>query len=408
MIKALSSLIAGNFIGFLIGFGTIPFLSRIYSPTDFGQLAIFISFNSLIIAGACGRYDLAIIAANKNSEIKNLIDISIIILTLSSFVWLVIILTIKPFLRIHTNLSNIELLLSPIYVFASAGLEIFKYYYSKKKMYKYFSIILISNAALLAIFPCMLKKFNFELNGLILGYVLSNSILFFVLAAQFNLLKRLKKVKYKRLLKAGKKYKSFLLFEAPSAVLNNLTLAAPNFFINYNFGSLICGNFNLATRVVMTPYNIISQSIYQTSIRQLSQIANSGKSCKKAYLLYVFFLVFCCIPPTLIVLFFGDELIIRFLGANWAVAGIILNVMILAFSVQFVASTLSGIIPVLGYPKYIAIWRLLSFFSIYVYFLFFNHQEWEKFFKNYSNLVLALYGLYLWLSWKAACRPKIF
>lgn len=408
MLKSFASLVSGNLIGFLVGFGALPILSRLYNPNDFGKLAIFLAINSIIVSSACGRFDLAIIAARKNSDVKKLMDLSIKILITFCFLWLIFLVIFNSKIIAYTNLKYIELISAPFYVLGSAGVELFKYFYSKKKKDKSFIYLVVSATTLTSFFSCLFSLTNDKFNGLIAGYITSNVFLFLFLFYKFKMLKKITKSNLKNSLKTFRKYKTFLYYEATSVILNNISISLPTFFISSIFGPQVTGSFNLATRSIMTPFNIISNSVFQFSMRNISELAYLQKSCKGFFYQTLISLVGLCFPVCIFCLFFGKDIIIFIFGKQWALAGQILQILVIAFCIQFLASSLSGIIPVLGYSNRIAIWRIISFITLIIFFFICPKDNSLLFFKYFGFVLVVLYCLYLIIAWKAAEKPKVF
>ena len=69
-------LIGGTAISQLIPIGISPLLTRIYTPKEFGVLALFVSIAKIISVFSTGRYEPAIVLPKKDKEALNLMAIS--------------------------------------------------------------------------------------------------------------------------------------------------------------------------------------------------------------------------------------------------------------------------------------------------------------------------------------------
>jgi O-antigen/teichoic acid export membrane protein len=84
-LKNVSILSMGTMISQLINIGGLPILSRLYSVEDFGKLALFMAFGSVVFSFSTLKLDLAIVKTEKDDEKMALIYISFIaILALST------------------------------------------------------------------------------------------------------------------------------------------------------------------------------------------------------------------------------------------------------------------------------------------------------------------------------------
>ena len=86
-VKGVSALTTGTALAQLILLLVSPILTRIYSPSDFGDLAIFLSILSVISVFVCGRYELAIVLPKNVEEAINVLGLSffLTVLRLSCF-----------------------------------------------------------------------------------------------------------------------------------------------------------------------------------------------------------------------------------------------------------------------------------------------------------------------------------
>ena len=85
------TLMTGTTIAQAIPIAISPILTRIYSPEDFGVLALFISISAIFGSIATARYELAIMLPEKNEEAINITALCIIIsFFLSSVLFLIV------------------------------------------------------------------------------------------------------------------------------------------------------------------------------------------------------------------------------------------------------------------------------------------------------------------------------
>src|SRR5690606_29226339 len=61
-----------------------PLLSRLYTPSEFGLLAVFTALLSVSTVLASGRYELAIPLPEKDKDAKHLLALSLICVTIST------------------------------------------------------------------------------------------------------------------------------------------------------------------------------------------------------------------------------------------------------------------------------------------------------------------------------------
>ena len=59
--KGVVTLLSGTIISRIVAIIGIPVLARIYTPAEFGVLALFTTISALVTSVACGRYEMAVV-----------------------------------------------------------------------------------------------------------------------------------------------------------------------------------------------------------------------------------------------------------------------------------------------------------------------------------------------------------
>ena len=71
----------------------IPFLARMYTPAEFGALALFMTINSIMVALACGRYEIAVVLPEEDRDSVHLLVACLILATFTSLLTGIVIWT---------------------------------------------------------------------------------------------------------------------------------------------------------------------------------------------------------------------------------------------------------------------------------------------------------------------------
>ena len=102
--KNVLTLMTGTTISQAIPIAISPILTRIYSPEDFGLLAIFLALSTIFGSIANGRYELAIMLPKKDEDAINVFALGLIICSIFSLILVVIILLFNNhFIKILGN-----------------------------------------------------------------------------------------------------------------------------------------------------------------------------------------------------------------------------------------------------------------------------------------------------------------
>ena len=132
------TLMTGTTIAQAIPIAISPILTRIYTPEDFGVLALFVAITSIFGSIANGRYELAIMLPKKDENAINIFALGLIITFSMSFILLVLVVLFNE--QITELLKNDEisvwLYFVPIAVLFIGLYNMLAYYNNRKKYYK--------------------------------------------------------------------------------------------------------------------------------------------------------------------------------------------------------------------------------------------------------------------------------
>ena len=77
--KNFFTLFKGSFISQLIPLAISPFLTRLYTPEDFGVLSLFVAITSILGSVINGRYEQALMLVNDKRKINLITLLSLLV-----------------------------------------------------------------------------------------------------------------------------------------------------------------------------------------------------------------------------------------------------------------------------------------------------------------------------------------
>lgn len=83
--RNIATLITGTTVAQAIPIAISPILTRIYTPEEFGPLALYISITSIFSVIATFRYELTIVQVQCDEDAKSLIQLSFFLISIVSF-----------------------------------------------------------------------------------------------------------------------------------------------------------------------------------------------------------------------------------------------------------------------------------------------------------------------------------
>ncbi len=268
------TLMTGSTIAQAIPIAISPILTRIYTPEDYGMMALFMSVASIVTIASTGRYELAIMLPKKDSDAVNIVVVSIIIsLFISLISFLIVFIFNDEITKLlgSTSISN-WLYLIPISVLLTGVYQSVNYWNNRKKDYKRLAVNKIILSGTGATLNLGFGFSGFGGGGLIAAGILSHGLATLVLAIKswiddHKLLSHVNKLKMISLMK---KYKKLPFFNLPNSLVDIFKMSGINILIVKLFDTTVLGQYSLAWRMVLTPASLLGRSLSQVFFQKLA------------------------------------------------------------------------------------------------------------------------------------------
>ena len=326
-----------------------PVLSRLYTPEDYGLLAIFTSLISILTVVGSFRYELAILLPKKNSEAGLILKLSLIIIVLFSILVFLITTLFKNNIALllgNERLSFWLYFLAP--VFLAAGItQSFTYWFNRNENYKIISGVRIYQSSVNSVLSLLLGFLKFNTFGLILSLIISNitSSLYLLKRSLFRLNEC--SLNFIKLRSVAKKYKEFPLLSLPSALLDTISINSIIFLLSYFFSESITGAYSFSLRMLSMPAVVIGTAMGQVFFQKISEAYSNKEKIFPLILRSWKVLFLAGIFPTIVLFFFGEELFTFVFGIKWAEAGRISEYLCILTFFMFISSPTSNAMIVL-------------------------------------------------------------
>jgi len=359
--KNVLTLMTGTTIAQAIPIAISPILTRIYTPADYGLVALFMSIATIGSIAATGRYEMAIMLPKKDTDAINVFFLSIIIAFLMSFISLIIVLLFNQ--NITKFLGNqdvsVWLYLVPISVLVTGVYQSLKYWNNRKKNFS----DLAKNAVLQTTTGSSLNLgFGFLTlggGGLIIGNLLGQ-LTGAIFLGKIVLKKDKQLFIYNNHLKIMaliKRYKKLPFFNLPNALIDTFRISGINILIAQNFTVINLGQYSLAWRMVVTPASLIGSSLSQVLFQKLS--SSNKVDLYKITIKFISKATLIAAPMYLLIYFFASDIFAFIFGENWKMAGNIASALSPWLFVNFISSPLSSIFIIINKQEIMLIFSIL-------------------------------------------------
>lgn len=315
---------------------TTPIITRLYSPTEFGEFTIFSNIAMILIPIINARYDLLIVNT-KNDRSANILSQISFLISLLILLILIPIFAISAWLYPNFILDFIFII---IMLFLVSLTNIFTNYLNKDRKYKVLSLINVFRAGSMALLQIIFGLLALGSLGLIIGFSLSYiagiTLGYKTFKKHFNIVRDKEETKALFL-----ENKNQLVYSTPSILLNSLSFSVVVFFIGILYTNTEVGIYGMAIRVLGIPVTIISLGLSKIFMQQANDYYIEHGNFRNLLLKFSSILVIVSIILYVPLYLFSEELVNILLGHSWVDAITVIKIVIPLFVIRLIVSTVS-------------------------------------------------------------------
>lgn len=348
-------LVGGTVIGQGIYMLSMPLLSRLYSPADFGVLAVYTSLLAILASFTGLSYHLAIPLPEGDDTATDLLILALLLHgVLTALIVLILVFggaRLLVFFRWGPMVPFMWLL--PVGFFATGAYTIISYYALRRETYRALARTRVTQKILGATVSALFGAFG-RASGLLWGHIAGMAGGVAVLARAS--VQRPTPLSGKNLLAAAKQYRDFPLYQPWGASLNVLSVELMPLLLFAFFSQEMTGWFSMSLRMVQIPAVLLGQAIGQVYYQRASVAHREGalstvtlSTLRSLATVGTFpILSLGVISPILFPLLFGER---------WAMAGEYSFIMAPYLWFQFLASPVSSIFMVVGKQRLLLVFQ---------------------------------------------------
>ncbi|HFG0366271.1 TPA: type 8 capsular polysaccharide synthesis protein Cap8K [Staphylococcus aureus] len=315
---------------------TTPIITRLYSPTEFGEFTIFSNIAMILIPIINARYDLLIVNT-KNDRSANILSQISFLISLLILLILIPIFAISAWLYPNFILDFIFII---IMLFLVSLTNIFTNYLNKERKYKVLSLINVFRAGSMVLLQIIFGLLALGSLGLIIGFSLSYiagiTLGYKTFKKHFNIVRDKEETKALFL-----ENKNQLVYSTPSILLNSLSFSVVVFFIGILYTNTEVGIYGMAIRVLGIPVTIISLGLSKIFMQQANDYYIEHGNFRNLLLKFSSILVIVSIILYVPLYLFSEELVNILLGHSWVDAITVIKIVIPLFVIRLIVSTVS-------------------------------------------------------------------
>ena len=414
--KNLFLLTTGVGVSQLIPLFLLPILTRFFSPTDFGVLAIFLAIVQLLAITTTLRLEMAIVLPKKDTDAALLCLTAMLFLSVFSILFFIILFLLWSFI-VNTEITeyydtvgykifglNIENLIKykkdtyiPFFYLIPIGsfcLGLYNILYSwnnRMELYKNMSFSQITHSIFSTPLSILFYFTPLKKIGLILGQVIGRFIACLLLLK--NIYITLKIISRKELFSKSiflvKEYKKFIIFETPHAMLNFISQKYIIGVFTSLFGLFTVSIFDLADKIIAKPLGLISNSFKTVFYKRLTTAKDKLTIFKKTLILMTVISFVLTIPFYII----PDSFFVILLGPEWVDTGRYIKLLCPLLFSRFIFNVVTPSISYTMQNHYLLFWQIFYFLGLVFLFIFSKGLSVENVIFIYAIFGALMYFL---------------
>ena len=382
MLRNIAIILRGSLIAQAIGFLILPILSRLFTPDAFGTYQLFQSISSILLVFAAMRYEVALLRAEDDRELRATFWLCLIVTVLTSVAVAIaaagIVISGWPGVAAALPFS---IWLFPLALLAGGVAQFLILIVTRDSAFSVSANSKMAQSGAYALTALLIGAIAPIISGLIVADIVGRIVLaLFLLAWCFrhrpDLFARADKA---RIVAAAGKYRQLPLVTLPGTIANQLGSVLTPMMIYAIYSPYISGQFGLVERSLTIPMAMVVTAVSQVYMAGLAEaVRTPGASALDQYRKVVRNLTLLGLPAMLVLMAFGPVIFQTLFGPRWGLAGEFARIMAPAYVLLLSSGGVNMTLLVVGRQKLQFAWdvgRLIVFVGIWIAIPLFHLSE---------------------------------
>jgi O-antigen/teichoic acid export membrane protein len=325
--RSVSILVGGTAIAQAIAVAASPMLTRIYRPSDFGALQVFISLTGFLMVLAAGRYEFALLLPENEQSSIDLLGVAVLCVCLTTVVTATI---VSLFYHYHWIIpASVRVLkgylwLLPVSVLGGGLYQALSYRAMRQNAYRQIATTKLTQVGVMVAIQLGAGLVIHGPLGLVTGDAVGRvtGSWRFLRELWRNHVVQIRAIQLSRMVRLAVRYRDYPLVSTWGGLLNASGLALPSLFLAQCYGAQYTGWFALVNRVLGVPAVLIGASIAQVYTSQAAQLSRTNPQ----RLMYIFLettrrMLYLGLVPCALFTIFAPWIFQTIFGRVWREAG---------------------------------------------------------------------------------------
>lgn len=342
------TLASGTAIAQLMLVLATPLLTRLYTPADYGTLAVYSSTLTVLLVLASLRYESAIPLPEDEDVAGSVLALTLLVLAgmvvaVGLLVWLV-----GDAFVARANVEQLRpyLWLLPVGLLGAGTYQALSYWAIRRRAFSRIARTKLSQGAGQVVAQLGLGVLKLGAPGLLIGDVIGRVAGGGGLALLASRDRPFARVTRASLAAAAGRYRRFPLLTTWSGLLNVGSLQLPSIMFAASFGAAAAGLYALSYKMLVLPTMLVAQAVAQVFLARASALAREPEQLRRLTERTALALFGCGLPVFGLVGLAGPQLFGMVMGHQWEQAGRYAQALAPWFVVWLVSNPLAGLLSV--------------------------------------------------------------
>ena len=380
-----------------------PILTRLFTPEEFGLLALFTSTGLFMGNIATMQYDSAIMLPKREKDAINIMTLSMLSVLAMTVLTLLIVVVFNENL---TKLMGSEkmgfwLYFVPLSVFLTGLFRTLNIWASRMKQFKRLAMRNIMQSTTTAGTKLGVGFFTKINGGLIIGslagqFAATSVLLYQTLrkdGVNFSL------VSPKRIVFNAKKYKEFPLYSNFQGFLSMFKEMGTQYIISFFYGAATLGMYSFAFGLLLKPTMLFGSAVSQVYFQKATGISNSNTELWSFTKKIMVRLTYISLVLYLPILLFGKTIFTFVFGDAWEGAGVYAQIMTPWLMASFIIQFSTRIPQILDKQKTFFYITTAFNFLFFIITLIFSLLNFEFYYILVFMTITMVVMILVWLYW---------
>jgi O-antigen/teichoic acid export membrane protein len=352
VIKLMTGASAAQIIPIIVS----PVLTRLYTPGEFGVLALYSAVVVIIGSIATGKYDLAIVLPKDEKSARSLVTLGIILSAFIALSCMVLVITCEELIaRFVDNIQFLSwLYLIPFSVFIYGSYQCMIMFSNRHKQFGKLATSKVVETAGGNLLKLLLYGINS--GGLIIGNLVGR-FLSLVLLLKGSVSKL--DFSVKSINCVARKYSNFPKHLIVSHGFLNIYMQMPIFVLSKIFMESVVGYYSFANTLINLPSTLIAKSLGDVFFQKATEEYNANGRFDKLLLKMVSKTFLIAVLPFFIFFVFAEDLFSLIFGSNWHTAGLYAKILSIGVFISFVITPIDKALVITQKTKTSLMWHIL-------------------------------------------------